>query len=77
MKNPLLDTGLHNRFVSLWQKYCRGEELPLTFEICVMRGTAEREREISDGWQYAQKLHCYFTTQDGKIWAYTNIMVNR
>ena len=44
MKNPHFDTGIRDRFVTLWQKYCRGDELPLTFEICVGGGTAESAR---------------------------------
>jgi hypothetical protein len=28
-------------------------------------GGQQREREIPDGWQYVQKLHCYLKTHDG------------
>jgi len=65
MKNPQFDTGIRDRFVTLWQKYCRGDELPLTFEICV-GGGQQRAREIPDGWQYVQKLNCYLNTHDEK-----------
>jgi hypothetical protein len=45
-----MDTGIRDRFVTLWQKYCPGAELPITFEIGDEGGTAERAK-IPDGWR--------------------------
>jgi uncharacterized protein (DUF169 family) len=45
-----MDTGIRDRFVTLWQKYCPGAELPITFEIGEGGGTAEKAK-IPDGWR--------------------------
>jgi len=45
-----MDTGIRDRFVMLWQKYCPGAELPITFEIGEGGGTAERAK-TPDGWR--------------------------
>ncbi len=45
-----MDTGIRDRFVMLWQKYCPGAELPITFEIGEADGTAEKAK-TPDGWR--------------------------
>jgi hypothetical protein len=45
-----MDTGIRDRFTTLWQKYCPGAELPITFEIGEGGGTAERAK-TPDGWR--------------------------
>ena len=45
-----MDTGIRDRFVTLWQKYCPGAELPITFEIGEADGTAEKAK-TPDGWR--------------------------
>jgi len=59
-----MDTGIRDRFGRLWQEYCPGADLPITFEIGEGDGTAEKAK-ISGGWQYVQKLHGYLNTHDG------------
>jgi len=39
-----MDTGIRDRFITLWQKYCPGAELPITFEIGEADGTAEKAK---------------------------------
>ena len=45
-----MDTGIRDRFVMLWQKYCPGAELPITFEIGEADGTAEKAK-TPGGWR--------------------------
>ena len=45
-----MDTAIRDRFTILWQKYCPGAELPITFEIGEGDGTAERAK-TPDGWR--------------------------
>jgi uncharacterized protein (DUF169 family) len=45
-----MDTGIRDRFVTQWQKYCPGAELPITFEIGEGDGTAERAK-TPGGWR--------------------------
>jgi uncharacterized protein (DUF169 family) len=45
-----MDTGIRDRFVTLWQKYCPGAELPITFEIGEECGTAEKAK-TPKGWR--------------------------
>jgi len=45
-----MDTGIRDRFTTLWQKYCPGAELPITFEVGEGGGTAERAK-TPDGWR--------------------------
>jgi hypothetical protein len=45
-----MDTGIRDRFVTLWQHYCPGAELPITFEISEGGGMAERAK-TPDGWR--------------------------
>jgi hypothetical protein len=45
-----MDTGIRDRFITLWQKYCPGAELPVTFEVGGGVGTTERAK-TPDGWR--------------------------
>jgi hypothetical protein len=45
-----MDTGIRDRFVTLWQQFCPGAELPITFEIGEGSGTAEKAK-IPGGWR--------------------------
>jgi uncharacterized protein (DUF169 family) len=45
-----MDTTIRDRFTTLWQKYCPGAELPITFEVGEGSGTAERAK-TPDGWR--------------------------
>jgi uncharacterized protein (DUF169 family) len=45
-----MDTGIRDRFVTLWQEYCPGAELPITFEIGEEGGTAE-DVKTPGGWR--------------------------
>jgi len=45
-----MDTGIRDRFVTMWQMYCPGAELPITFEIGEGDGTAEKAK-TPDGWR--------------------------
>jgi uncharacterized protein (DUF169 family) len=39
-----MDTGIRDRFVTKWQKYCPGAELPITFEIGDVDTKAEKAK---------------------------------
>jgi uncharacterized protein (DUF169 family) len=45
-----MDTGIRNRFVTLWQQFCPGAELPITFEVGEGSGTAEKAK-IPGSWR--------------------------
>jgi len=45
-----MDTGIRDRFVTLWQKYCPGAELPITFEVGEECRTAEKAK-TPKGWR--------------------------
>ena len=45
-----MDTEIRDRFTALWQKYCPGAELPITFEIGEGSTTAERAK-TPGGWR--------------------------
>jgi uncharacterized protein (DUF169 family) len=49
-KHHHMDTGIRDRFITLWQKYCPGAELPITLEIGEGGGTAERAK-TPEGWR--------------------------
>jgi uncharacterized protein (DUF169 family) len=39
-----MDTGMRDRFAALWQTYCPGAELPITFEVGENTGTTEKAK---------------------------------
>jgi uncharacterized protein (DUF169 family) len=43
-KQQYMDTAIRDRFVTRWQKYCPGAELPITFEIGEEDCTAEKAK---------------------------------
>ena len=43
-----MDTGIRDRFVSLWQDSCPGAELPITFEVGEDRKTTEKAKTPKD-----------------------------
>jgi uncharacterized protein (DUF169 family) len=45
-----MDTGIRDRFVTLWQKYCPGAELPITFEVGEGCRAAEKAK-TPKGWR--------------------------
>jgi hypothetical protein len=45
-----MDTGSRDRFVTLWQQFYPGAELPITFEIGERSGTAEKVKNPG-GWR--------------------------
>ena len=45
-----MDTGIRDRFVAQWQKYCPGAELPITFEVSERSGTAAKAK-TPNGWR--------------------------
>jgi uncharacterized protein (DUF169 family) len=45
-----MDMEIRDRFVSRWQKYCPGSELPITFEVSENCGTTEKAK-TPDGWR--------------------------
>ena len=45
-----MDTAIRDRFITRWQKYCPGAELPITFEVGEGSTTAERAK-TPDGWR--------------------------
>jgi uncharacterized protein (DUF169 family) len=45
-----MDTEIRDRFALMWQKYCPGAELPITFEISGEDCTAERAK-TPEGWR--------------------------
>jgi hypothetical protein len=45
-----MDTAIRDRFTALWQKFCPGAELPITFEVGEWGGTAERAK-TPDAWR--------------------------
>ena len=45
-----MDTAIRDRFVTRWQKYCPGAELPITFEVGEGGTTAERTK-TPGGWR--------------------------
>ncbi len=49
-KHPLMDTGIRDRFVTLWQQYCPGAELPITFAVGECSVTAEKAKTPA-GWR--------------------------
>jgi uncharacterized protein (DUF169 family) len=49
-KHHHMDTGIRDRFVTLWQTSCPGAELPITFEVGEDRGTTEKAK-TPKGWR--------------------------
>jgi uncharacterized protein (DUF169 family) len=49
-ENPNMDTGIRDRFVALWQTYCPGAELPITFEVGKDSKTTEKAK-TPNGWR--------------------------
>jgi uncharacterized protein (DUF169 family) len=45
-----MDTGIRDRFVTLWQTFCPGAELPITFEVGEAGGIAEKAK-TPKGWR--------------------------
>jgi uncharacterized protein (DUF169 family) len=45
-----MDTGSRDRFITLWQKFCPGAELPITFEIGEGSTTTEKAK-TPGGWR--------------------------
>jgi len=45
-----MDTEIRDRFVTRWQKYCPGAELPITFEVSEKCRTTEKAK-TPDGWR--------------------------
>jgi len=45
-----MDTDVRDRFVTRWQKYCPGAELPITFEVSERCGTTEKAK-TTEGWR--------------------------
>jgi hypothetical protein len=49
-KHTLMDTAMRDRFVTLWEQFCPGAELPVTFEIGDVSPMGERAK-ITGNWQ--------------------------
>jgi hypothetical protein len=49
-KHLHMDIRTRNRFVSLWQDFCPGAELPITFEVGDGKGT-EKRAPTPKGWR--------------------------
>jgi uncharacterized protein (DUF169 family) len=45
-----MDTEIRDRFITLWQTFCPGAELPITFEIGKGDGTTEKAK-TPEGWR--------------------------
>ena len=45
-----MDTGFRDRFITQWQKYCPGAELPITFEVSGKCDT-EIKAKTPKGWR--------------------------
>jgi uncharacterized protein (DUF169 family) len=49
-KHHLMDTGIRDRFVTMWQQYCPGAELPITFEVGECSAMGEKAKTPA-GWR--------------------------